>query len=254
MCTLAVYRGVSSAFPLIVAANRDEFLGRPATPPAPLATDPAIVAGLDLQAGGTWLGCRTDGSARIVGILNRRPSADHAASGPGELSRGSLCMETLQAASVDELRSLPPQQARRYGGFSLFVADLAQAFVIDNGEGGVRVTELGPGLSVLTNLDVNDPRCPRLCSATQKFSELLPLVEKAQSCGLLVPALARVLADHEGSVQAEGGAGSVFGRICVHAGDYGTRSSSMIFVGGDGSVRYFHAEGHPCKVPFAAVH
>ncbi|HYC53399.1 MAG TPA: NRDE family protein [Candidatus Binatia bacterium] len=251
MCTLAVYRGVSVAFPLIVVANRDEFLARPAAVPARLATDSAIIAGLDLQSGGTWLGARTDGSARVAGILNRRPSPDHAASGPGEITRGALCMQALAAASAGVMRTLTAAEAQRYGGFSLFVADLEQAFVVDNGDGGVRVTELAAGLSVLTNLDVNDPRCPRLATATQKFSALTPLVEGADSLGLLVPALARVLSDHEGNADAQGP--GLFGKICVHAGQYGTRSSSMIFVAGDGAVRYFHAEGHPCQAAFVRV-
>src|SRR6266850_2262989 len=57
MCTLAVYVRQFADTPLVVAANRDEFFARPATPPELLTTAaPRIVGGRDLRAGGTWLG------------------------------------------------------------------------------------------------------------------------------------------------------------------------------------------------------
>ncbi len=262
MCTLAVYRGVSPRYPLVVVANRDEFLGRASLPPSIWPDDARIVAGRDLVAGGTWLGCRVDGSGRVVGLLNRRPSANLPASGPGERSRGLLCLETLAASSVDSaLSGLDDAAVARYGGFNLFVADLEQALVLDNGDGARRV-KLEPGLSVLTNLDVNDPRCPRLASASRRFDALAPMLARGASADEAVPALAAVLASHEDGVEVVdeeavrrfGPEAAVrFARICVHVNDYGTRSSSMIFVAGDGAVRYFQADGAPCTASFEEV-
>src|SRR6266536_3537682 len=57
-------------YPLIIAANRDEHYDRPSAPPALLNTQPKIIAGRDLRAGGTWLGVNETGL--IAGILNRR--------------------------------------------------------------------------------------------------------------------------------------------------------------------------------------
>jgi uncharacterized protein with NRDE domain len=264
MCTLAVYRGTSPFYPLIVVANRDEFLGREATAPAAWP-DAAIVAGRDLVAGGTWLGCRTDGSGRIVGLLNRRPAPGQPGSGPGEISRGLLCADALRARSVEEeLARLGDHEVARYGGFNLFLADLKHALVVDNGQ-GARSVPLEEGLSVLTNQDVNDPRCPRLATAWKRFAALEGLLAGGADVDSAVPALAAVLADHEGDVAvavpdgSEGDAGgrggntavaSPFSKVCVHMGEYGTRSSSMIFMRADGRPRYFHAEGPPCRTPF----
>lgn len=251
MCTLAVYNRVSAAYPLVVAANRDEFFGRPALAPAPLPDRPCVVAGLDVQAGGTWLGARVDGVGRVVGLLNRRPDADRPGSGPGELSRGLLCLDALDAPSIDcVLKTLDTREAARYGGFNLFVAEPGRAVVVDNG-GGVRVTELGEGLSVLTNLDVNDPRCPRLAGATAAFAGLGPRVAAEEGPETLIAAFASVLGDHKGS--ADTGDSSPLSRICVHTPIYGTRSSSVIFVARDGNVRYFHADGPPCEAGFEEV-
>jgi len=260
VCTLAVFRGVSPLYPLVVVANRDEFLGRASSPPEPRPG--GIVCGLDLVAGGTWLGCRTDGSGRIAGLLNRRPALDRPASGPGDRSRGLLCRETLAATSIDAaLAGLDAREARRYGGFNLFVADLQRAVVVDNGSGVHRVA-LPEGLSVVTNLDVNDPRCPRLATASQRFDGLSPLLESGADVDALVPALAAVLSSHDaGSDVVDEVAEARFGRdaagrfakVCVHVEDYGTRSSTMIFVGPSGAVRYFHADGAPCLAQYREV-
>jgi len=262
VCTLAVYRRVSPRYPLIVVANRDEFLGRASAPPALWTDPPHVVAGRDLVAGGTWLGCRIDGSGRIVGLLNRRPAVDKPASGPGERSRGLLCIETLAAKTIDDaVDALDETEAVRYGGFNLFIADLDQALVLDNGR-GVRRVSLESGLSVLTNLDLNDPRCPRLAGASRRFGALSPLLERGAEVDEIVPALAAVLSSHEAGDVSEVpddpaltalGGPLPFSKICVHVGDYGTRSSSMIFVSPDGSVRYFHAEGPPCTAEFRPV-
>src|ERR1700682_1686246 len=70
MCTLAIYFRVFGDYPVVVAANRDEFLNRPALPPTELGDRPRIIGGKDLRAKGTWLGINEHGL--IVGLLNRR--------------------------------------------------------------------------------------------------------------------------------------------------------------------------------------
>lgn len=262
MCTLAVYRRVSPLYPLVVVANRDEFLDRAAVAPAPWPDDARIVAGRDLVAGGTWLGVRVDGAGRVAGLLNRRPAVDLPASGPGERSRGLLCLEALQAPSLAAtLERLDDGEVRRYGGFNLFLADLGEAIVLDNGD-GARCVRLDTGLSVLTNLDVNDPRCPRLAGATRRFAALVPMLAGGATAEEALAPMAEALASHEdgaGFVDAVAlrkfGAEMAgrFARVCVHAGEYGTRSSSMVFVSADGSVRYFHADGPPCEAAFVEV-
>lgn len=248
MCTLAVYRHVSPLYPLVVVANRDEFLARPSAPPSLWPGDGGIVAGTDLVAGGTWLGCRRDGTGRVVGVLNRRPEATVLASGPGELSRGALCVDALRAQSVEDfVPTLNPQTVARYGGFSLFIADLRGALVVNNGAGTCRI-DLPLGLSVLTNLDVNDSRCPRLTGAAARLAQVAPLLASGAEAEELVTSLASV----QGSHQANGD-DSPLSKTCIHAPNYGTRSSSMILVGSDGRVRYFHADGPPCSVPFSEV-
>jgi uncharacterized protein with NRDE domain len=73
MCTVVILRRPGHAWPLLLAANRDEMKDRPWQPPARHWPDrPQVVAGLDELAGGTWLGLNDDGLA--AGVLNRRGS------------------------------------------------------------------------------------------------------------------------------------------------------------------------------------
>src|SRR5206468_7823953 len=61
MCLIVFAWRVIPGVPLIACANRDEFYDRPATPAAPWPDNPNIVAGRDLQGGGSWMGVTKDG-------------------------------------------------------------------------------------------------------------------------------------------------------------------------------------------------
>ena len=251
MCTLALFRDVSPGFPLVVAANRDEFFDRPALPPALLSSPAGVVAGKDLSAGGTWLGCRVSAGVMVAGLLNRRLPSPRPAPPEPPRSRGLLCLDALACRTVDEALALLADAAlESYAPFNLLLADLDRAVIVDNHD-SVETAELGSGLSVLTNLAVNDPRCPRLASAHAGFARTLPQLAAGASAAEIVEALGGVLRDHEGSADPTGT--DPFARVCVHAGPYGTRSASILLVDGDGGVRYFHADDAPCRAAFAEI-
>ena len=95
MCTLALVSRVWPDTPLLIAANRDELLGRPAAPPGPLAVLPRRAFGpRDLQAGGTWLGLNDAG---VFAGLTSRMGARH---GGPRRSRGLLLLDALRADSA----------------------------------------------------------------------------------------------------------------------------------------------------------
>lgn len=251
VCTLAVYHRVSEHFPLVVAANRDEFLGRPTEPPRLRSEPPDTVWGRDLEAGGTWLGARADGRLLVAGLLNRRPEALAPGSPTGAQSRGLLTTLALGVQSVDEVRSrMHELDVDAFGPFNLFVADRDHAAVFDNGD-GLQETGLERGLTVLTNLDVSDPRCPRRAAAAERMGEVQAIVAESTEVDALVLALSAALGDHDAGIEPKPEA--PFSRICVHAGEYGTRSSSILAFTADGELCYFHAEGPPCVTPFERV-
>jgi uncharacterized protein with NRDE domain len=95
MCTLLVASRVFDDTPLLVAANRDERLDRPAAPPRLFeARAIPVVAPVDLQAGGTWLGLSARGV--FAGITNRFGVPPD----PARRSRGELVFEALLGADA----------------------------------------------------------------------------------------------------------------------------------------------------------
>ena len=98
MCTLIAYLRKGAPFPLIVAANRDEMLSRPSTPPQLHGGAPACIAPRDQVAGGTWLGLNAHGL--FVGVTNRFgvPKDERRS------SRGQLVANALKIGSAAALR------------------------------------------------------------------------------------------------------------------------------------------------------
>jgi uncharacterized protein with NRDE domain len=244
MCSLVLLRRPGEAWPLLLAANRDELLSRPARPPGRHWPDrPDIVAGLDLTAGGTWLGLNDHGV--VAAVLNRRgtlgPEAD-------KRSRGELVLEALDhadaAAAARALRHIDPLA---YRPFNLVVADVENAFWLRHaGDGPVRVAPIGKGLAMLTAMELDDPAAPRI----RRFR---PLFEAA-------PAPQPELGDwSDWQLLLGAGAGGDRdpreGMCIVTDGDYGTRSSSLIAVPAD-PLRppvWLYADGRPDSTPFTPV-
>lgn len=149
MCLVVVAFGVSETAPLVVAANRDEFHGRPAQEAHAWSDTPGIFAGRDLQAGGTWLGIHRSG--RFATVTNFRDAEPP----PGDLqSRGRLVTDFLvgKEAPADYLASIDGEQ---FAGFNLLVGDGKHLAYLSNRGGGQR--ELGPGIYGLSNATLDTP-------------------------------------------------------------------------------------------------
>src|SRR6266404_7937500 len=120
MCTLVILRRPEHAWPVVIGANRDEMTDRPAKPPGRHWPDRAeVVAGLDLLAGGSWLGLNDWGVTAAV--LNRTGSLGPA---PGQRSRGELVLEALDHAdAVSAALALGDLDPRAYRSFNMIIAD-----------------------------------------------------------------------------------------------------------------------------------
>lgn len=170
MCTTVILRRPNHRWPLILAANRDEMMSRPWQVPDRHWPDrPEVVAGLDLEAGGTWLGVNDHGVAAAV--LNRRGSLGPLA---GKRSRGELVLEALDHADAgDAAAALSGLDPAAYRSFNLLIADCRDAFWLRNeGERDterVESLELREGLSMLTARDLNDLSSPRIRRHLPRF-------------------------------------------------------------------------------------
>jgi hypothetical protein len=124
------------------------------------------------------------------------------------------------------LAALPPRATNPFG---LLVADAEAAFRVDYGE----VRPLAPGIAILANWGP-DQRMPRLDRAAALAAAVPP-----ESFAGALPAIERLLADHEGA-EVPGQA------ICVHGEHYATVSSTIVAAGA-GGARWRDATGNPCR-------
>ena len=229
----------------MVAANRDEFVDRPAAAPRVLLHDPWVVAGQDLQAGGTWLGLNEAGL--VVGVLNRRTAAGP---DPTRMSRGLLCLRVLQCRTlVQAAELLGAEVGDDYNPFTMLIASRQRAVVAVPDAADIVIRPLPAGVHLLTNLEVNDPTCPRIAKSQKLFEAVgIPPASRAEE---VVAGLRTILADH--STQLDPRSLDDDNSLCIHAGAYGTRSSAVIALDAFGGARYWHCEGPPCREEFHSV-
>jgi uncharacterized protein with NRDE domain len=167
MCTLVILRRPGHRWPVLIGANRDEMIERPSKPPGRHWPDrPELVAGLDILAGGSWLGINDWGVAAAV--LNRHGSLGPA---PGRRSRGELVLEALDhadaTAAAEALSHLDPEA---YRTFNLIVADGGHGFWLRHaGDARIELTPLKDGLSMIAAGDLDDLATRRLALALPAF-------------------------------------------------------------------------------------
>jgi len=173
MCTVVIARQPDSPWPVIIAANRDEMASRLWRPPARHWEDhPHVIAGIDEEAGGTWMGVNDDGL--FAAVLNRPGSLGPA---KGKRSRGELPLEALSHAEAREAAdALGNLDGRSYRSFNMLIADARDAFWLrSTGEGEhIQVTPLAEGLSMLTANDLNDMDSARTAAYLPKFRDAHP--------------------------------------------------------------------------------
>lgn len=179
MCLIVFAWRPDTDCPLLLAANRDEFHAR-ATAPMQFWDDaPQVLAGRDLEAGGTWLGITRAG--RFAAVTNVRDPASQAARAPR--SRGDLTREFLSGmASPGDYLSAVAARRNDYLGFNLLVGDGEELWYL-HGSDGDPPRPLTPGIYGLSNaaLDVPWPKVERARGA------LLRMIEAGASSSTLQP-------------------------------------------------------------------
>jgi uncharacterized protein with NRDE domain len=264
MCTVVLLRRPQAPWPLLLAANRDELRSRPWRPPARHWPDrPDVVAGLDVQAGGSWLGVNDDGV--VAAILNRVGSLGPAA---GKRSRGELVLEALDhadaAAAAAALVDLDPDA---YRPFNLLIADARDAFWLRhagalpsvgqhsrNGAGAgsdaaarpapIACRPLPEGCSMITARDLNDTTSARVRRYLPQFERASPPDPGADRWDAWIELLGQ---------RAAPGAEPGDAMTIVTEGDFGTVCSTLIALPAFGAPIMKFAAGTPDQTPFEKV-
>ena len=231
MCLIVVGWQSHPDYPLVVAANRDEFLARPAVPAHWWTDAPDLLAGRDLEAGGTWLGITRGG--RFAALTNYRDPQQHR---PGAPSRGKLVRDCLAAGDDAEtvLRRIAAVSAD-YAAFNLLVGDGTRLGIHESTTGSVRL--LGPGIYGLSNHLLDTP-WPKVKRARERFAAALADLPGDDALLALLrddaPAADEQLPQTGLSAEWECLLSSAF----IRAPGYGTRCSTVLAVHRSGSVKF----------------
>jgi len=212
-------------YQLILLANRDEYYDRQTSPAAFWDEAPFLLAGEDLQGGGTWLGITRKG--RIAAVTNYR---DPSAVREGAPSRGTLVSNFLvgQESTGGYLERVN-READRFNGFNLIIGDKGQLYWYSNRGHGVQ--SLPPGIYGLSNHLLDTP-WPKVAKSKDALAHLLSEQEGPSLEGLFHILTDRTIADDEHLPHT--GVGLEWERILspifIVSPTYGTRSSTVLLI------------------------
>mgnify|MGYP006173327855 CR=1 FL=1 len=242
MCLVALAWKVHPRWRLLLAGNRDEFHARPTAPLAHWAMSPHLMAGQDLQSGGTWAGVEAGG--RVAVVTNVR---DPAIQVPGAPSRGQLPAGFLQSPdSVDHRATGLLVAAEVFAPFNLLLADETDCEYLSNYPTPRRIT-LAPGVHALSNGDLDEP-WPKTMALKERLADWV--ASERDDVGPLWAALAdetpapdEHLPDTGVGIDLERMLSPAF----IRGERYGTRASTLIAIDHAGhgwiSERRFGPEG-----------
>jgi uncharacterized protein with NRDE domain len=231
MCLLAFAWKVHPDHPLILAGNRDERHTRASAAAGFWPDAPEVLAGRDLEAGGTWLGVTSAGRCAVV--TNYREGLNPP---KARRSRGALTSEFLlgMMPAADYVQ-MAQRRADEYGAFSLVCGDRDSLWYFSN-RGG-EPAALAPGIHALSNHLLDTP-WPKVEMAKTRLKATL------DSGTLSDAALFRLLADRSPAQSGlpDTGIGPELERrvsaAFVQDPVYGTRCSSIVMLHKDGSLHF----------------
>jgi uncharacterized protein with NRDE domain len=244
MCLILLAYRSHPDYPLILAANRDEFYDRPTAPAQFWSEAPRLLAGRDLRRGGTWLGVTRDG--RWAAVTNFRETARTMTGGRsrGELVKGFLAGGESPEAFFAQLNA----EAGTYPGFNLLAGTPEELWYFSNRADGGR--PLAPGLYGLSNALLDTP-WPKVVRSRKALASALALTGFSLEAELFA-----LLADRRvppDSDLPDTGFGLPWERLLsppfILSPAYGTRSSTVLTLSGDGQASLIERTFPPGEGP-----
>lgn len=233
MCLIVFAYDYHPRYKLVVAANRDEFYRRPTLPADFWQDNPSILAGRDLEQGGTWMGVTTTG--RFAALTNYRGPSQDKQQTP---SRGQLVRNYLNSDLSPEtyLQGLD-KGGVEYNGFNLLTGTTQALYYYSNQEKVIRPVE--KGVHGLSN-SLLDVAWPKVSKGVKALEGCL------QEQDIQVERLFEILADQERPDDSElpqTGVGLELERMLspmyIVSPDYGTRSSTILLIDRHNHVQFW---------------
>lgn len=237
MCLIVCAINHHADYPLVVVANRDEFHDRPTQ--AASFWENGILAGRDLQGGGTWMGVTRTG--RFAAVTNYREAVRANSDAP---SRGGLVTGFLTAdlPALQWLEELKPGMDR-YNGFSLLVGSAGQLAYVSNREKDIRT--LTPGIYGMSNHLLETP-WPKVVQSKQRLENCLR--QNRMDDDSLLDILSDSSATGDDSLP-DTGLDSAIERMLappfIVSDTYGTRSTTVVIIDRRGELRFVERSFDP---------
>lgn len=234
MCLAAIALDTSRRFPLVIAANRDEFHDRPTARLGwwrPDPNGPEVLSGRDLSAGGTWLGLSLSG--RLGLLTNVREPARHEPDAP---SRGGLVTRWLTGDHPPD-RFWVRASLMGHNGFNFIAADFSRGECHWMSNRARYAQRLEKGIHGVSNGRLDEP-WPKVVRLKQDLADALAQHEDtapgpdALAQTLMAALTSRTVAQDEDlpvtgvGLDLERQLSAAFVRTAD--GRYGTRSSTVI--------------------------
>jgi uncharacterized protein with NRDE domain len=234
MCLIVFAWGVRADFPLVVGANRDEFFARPTQGASPWTDAPHVLAGRDLEQGGTWLGVTRTG--RMAAVTNYR---DGARSRRRRRSRGWLVRDyLLSEQSPERYLSAVHAQRAEYDGFNLIAGSLDGLWHYSNRS--AELTRVAPGVHGLSNHLLDTP-WPKVERAKRRLRAVAADALPDELTGGLFDILADRALPPDADLPQTGVPiewERLLASAFIQSADYGTRSSTAVLLDAAGGWRF----------------
>lgn len=244
MCLIIVAYGLDpSDYPFVVAANRDEFYERPTSKAqfwGPEKKGALILAGKDLQAGGTWLGIKpTQSSFRFAAVTNYREVSKQTKDDKEttKRSRGALVTAFLTSdVTANDFLLGVQEHASSYAGFNLLVGDTNGLWYFSNrGDQGLRKLEPGRVYGLCNRL-LDDP-WPKVLRSKHGMSVVMKEINactKEEAIGRLFRLLRDTAKAPTDQLPTDTGHSQdiekLFSSVFIESDWYGTRASTVFMV------------------------
>jgi len=232
MCLIVFAWQVLPGVPIIAAANRDEFYDRPATPAAPWPAHPQVIAGRDLQGGGSWMGVTTEGpnGPKFAALTNIRGPAERRENAP---TRGTLVADFLtgELSAPDYIAAIVAR-GDVYNGYNLVLGDREALYWYSNrgGEDPRNGLALEPGRIYGISNGLLDAPWPKVLRTKAQFASLLcqgaPEDAYFEMLADTTPAPDLRLPETGMPIEVE----RMLSPVCIESPGYGTRTSTVVKV------------------------
>ena len=230
MCLIVFAWRVIPGVPVIAAANRDEFYDRPTAPAAPWPENPNVIAGRDLEHGGSWMGVTREGPTgpKFAALTNIRAPGEVRLDAP---SRGALVADFLKGSlSAADYLEVVRERGDVYNGYNLVLGDASALYWYSNRAGddprngqpleAGRIYGISNGL-----LDAPWPKVTRtkaqfaslLCQGAPEDAYFEMLADTTRAPDMRLPETG-VPIDLE----------RVLSAVCIETPGYGTRTSTVV--------------------------